>query len=84
MSHDRIVSRRSRAIARPLALVLCLAGAAGFAGETLADAVSDSQMADVYARGAQNGDEVAEFYLGALYASGTGMPQSDAEAFRWF
>jgi hypothetical protein len=49
-----------------------------------ADTVSDKEMADRYSQAAQSGDSDAQFYLGALYSSGTGRPRSDEEAFRWF
>jgi len=49
-----------------------------------ADAVSDREMADRYSQAAQAGDSDAQFYLGSLYASGTGRPRSDEEAFGWF
>ena len=58
--------------------------AIGWAGGARADAASDAQMAAVYARAAQSGDEVAEFYLGALASAGVGRPQSDADAVQWF
>jgi hypothetical protein len=49
-----------------------------------ADAVFDQDMASRYLRAAQSGDDEAQFYLGALYAAGVGVPRSDREAFRWF
>jgi tetratricopeptide (TPR) repeat protein len=45
---------------------------------------ADVRMADGYLRSAQQGDSKAQFYLGALYAQGVGLSQSDLEAFRWF
>jgi TPR repeat protein len=48
------------------------------------DAASDKEMADRYSQAAQSGDSDAQFYLGALYSSGTGRQRSDEEAFRWF
>ena len=41
-------------------------------------------MASRYLRAAQSGDDEAQFYLGALYSAGVGVPRSDEEAFRWF
>jgi hypothetical protein len=41
-------------------------------------------MATRYSQAAQAGDDDAAFYLGALYAAGIGVQQSDSEAFRWF
>ena len=49
-----------------------------------ADAVFDQDMASRYLRAAQSGDDEAQFYLGALYSAGVGVPRSDQEAFRWF
>jgi hypothetical protein len=41
-------------------------------------------MANRYEQSAQAGDDDAQFYLAALYATGAGRQRSDAEAFRWF
>jgi hypothetical protein len=49
-----------------------------------ASPVSDQDMASRYLRSAQSGDDESQFYLGALYSAGIGVPRSDAEAFRWF
>jgi hypothetical protein len=49
-----------------------------------ADAVYDQDMASRYLRAAQSGDDEAQFYIGALYCAGIGVPRSDEEAFRWF
>ncbi len=40
-------------------------------------------MADRYDRAARAGDDVAQFYLGTLYAAGVGRTKSDTEAFEW-
>src|SRR4051812_12693053 len=53
-------------------------------GNAIADAASDQEMASRYLRAAQSGDDEAQFYLGALYSAGVGVPRSDQEAFRWF
>lgn len=45
---------------------------------------ADAKMTEGYLRSAQQGDVKAQFYLGALYAQGIGVAQSDVEAFRWF
>ncbi len=53
----------------------------------ISDAVAqnaDVRMTDGFLRSAQQGDIKAQFYLGALYAQGVGVSQSDLEAFRWF
>jgi hypothetical protein len=49
-----------------------------------ADLASDQDMANRYLRAAQSGDDDAQFYLGALYSAGVGVPRSDEDAFRWF
>ena len=49
-----------------------------------ADEVFDQDMASRYLRAAQSGDDEAQFYLGALYSTGVGVPRSDQEAFSWF
>jgi hypothetical protein len=71
-------------------LLLCAGlglGTAGFGtaalGQTPSNSAADRDMAERYNRAAQNGDDVAQFYLGSLYAQGVGRPQSDTEAFRW-
>jgi len=86
MLEDDIVCGRAT-VARRLISVLGFALAItgiGCVGAARADAVSDAQMANVYASAAQNGNDVAEYYLAALYASGVGVPQSDAVAVAWF
>ena len=49
-----------------------------------ASPTSDQDMASRYLRSAQSGDDESQFYIGALYSAGVGVPRSDAEAFRWF
>jgi tetratricopeptide (TPR) repeat protein len=49
-----------------------------------ADQSADVKMANHYLEAAKNGDVKAEFYMGALYSTGVGVPPSDAEGFRWF
>src|SRR3984893_637301 len=46
--------------------------------------VADNEMANRYQQSAEQGNAVAQFYLGALLSAGVGRPQSDVEAFRWF
>jgi hypothetical protein len=50
----------------------------------VADPASDREMANRYEQSAQAGDDDAQFYLAALYATGAGRQRSDAEAFGWF
>lgn len=52
-------------------------------GQTRSDAAADRDMADRYDRAARAGDDVAQFYLGTLYAAGVGRTKSDTEAFEW-
>lgn len=54
------------------------------AASAKADPASDQDMASRYLRSAQSGDDESQFYLGALYSAGIGVPRSDPEAFRWF
>jgi hypothetical protein len=64
--------------------LLCAAQFAANAGTAVADPAFDRDMASRYMLAAQSGDDDAEFYLGALYSAGVGLPASDGEAFRWF
>lgn len=69
---------------RAILAVLCCAALLANAGGAAADAVSDQDMASRYLRAAKSGDDEAQFYLGALYSAGVGVPRSDEEAYRWF
>jgi len=69
---------------RLILAVLCCASLLANAGKAAADPVFDQDMASRYMRAAQSGDDEAQFYLGALYSAGVGVPRSDEEAFRWF
>ncbi len=69
-----------RAILAGLCCALLLANAGGAA----ADPVFDQDMASRYLQAAKSGDDEAQFYLGALYSAGVGVPRSDEEAYRWF
>jgi TPR repeat protein len=64
--------------------ILCCASLLANAGKAAADPAFDQDMASRYLRAAQSGDDEAQFYLGALYSAGVGVPRSDEEAFRWF
>ena len=66
-----------------LAIACCAGLLAGSVGAG-ADLASDQDMANRYLRAARSGDDDAQFYLGALYSAGVGVPRSDEEAFRWF
>ena len=68
---------------RILLAIVCSAGLLGAPGGALADPVFDQDMASRYLRAAQSGDDDAQFYLGALYSAGVGVPRSDQEAFHW-
>jgi hypothetical protein len=69
---------------RALLAIFCCAFLLAVAHSAHADPVFDQDMASRYLRAAQSGDDEAQFYLGALYAAGVGVPRSDQEAFRWF
>lgn len=67
--------------------VLFIAAIVALAGARIPNASAqsaDARMTEGYLRSAQQGDIKAQFYLGALYAQGIGVAQSDVEAFRWF
>jgi hypothetical protein len=69
---------------RALLAIFCCAFLLAVVDSAHADPVFDQDMASRYLRAAQSGDDEAQFYLGALYAAGVGVPRSDQEAFRWF
>ncbi len=69
---------------RILLAIVCCVGLLGGCRGALADPAFDQDMASRYLRAAQSGDDEAQFYLGALYSAGVGVPRSDQEAFRWF
>lgn len=68
---------------RAILAIFCCAFLAAAPGAKASPA-SDQDMASRYLRSAQSGDDESQFYLGALYSAGIGVPRSDAEAFRWF
>jgi hypothetical protein len=68
---------------RAILAIFCCAFLAS-AASAKADLASDQDMASRYLRSAQSGDDQSQFYLGALYSAGIGVPRSDPEAFRWF
>jgi TPR repeat protein len=68
---------------RAILAIFCCAFLA-IAASAKADLASDQDMASRYLRSAQSGDDQSQFYLGALYSAGIGVPRSDPEAFRWF
>src|SRR5215469_7100300 len=68
---------------RAILAIFCCAFLASAPGAKASPA-SDQDMASRYLRSAQSGDDESQFYLGALYSAGIGVPRSDAEAFRWF
>ena len=69
---------------RAILTVLCCALLLANAGAAVADPVFDQDMASRYLQSAKSGDDEAQFYLGALYSAGVGVPRSDEEAYRWF
>ena len=69
---------------RAVLAIFCCAFLLANAHPAKADAVFDQDMASRYLRAAQSGDDEAQFYVGALYSAGIGVPRSDEEAFRWF
>ncbi len=69
---------------RAFLAIVCYAFLLANPHPAMADAVFDQDMASRYLRAAQSGEDEAQFYLGALYSAGIGVPRSDEEAFRWF
>jgi len=69
---------------RAILAILCSAFLLAHAPAAQADGAFDQDMASRYLRAAQSGDDEAQFYIGALYSAGIGVPRSDEEAFRWF
>lgn len=68
---------------RAILAMFCGAALLAHAPAAVADPAADQDMASRYLRAAQSGNDDAEFYLGALYSAGIGVPRSDPEAFRW-
>jgi hypothetical protein len=69
---------------RAVLAIFCCAALLARAADAAADFASDQDMANRYLQAAKSGDNDAQFYLGALYSAGVGLPRSDEEAFRWF
>ena len=69
---------------RVVIAVVCCAALLANAGGAVADSAADHEMANRYLQAAQSGSDDAQFYLGALYSAGVGVPRSDEEAVRWF
>ena len=69
---------------RAVVAILCCAALLANAAGAAAGSASDQDMASRYLQAAKSGDDDAQFYLGALYSAGVGLPRSDEEAFRWF
>src|SRR5882724_8363797 len=69
---------------RAVRAIVCCAALLASSGGALADSAFDRDMANRYLQAARSGDDDAQFYLGALYSAGVGVPRSDEDAFRWF
>ncbi len=69
---------------RAFLAIICGAALMASTVASVADVVSDKEMAERYSQAAQSGDTDAQFYLGALYSAGVGRPRSDEDAFQWF
>ena len=74
----------SQGLKRAVVAAACCCAVLGDLRTAVADPASDRDMANRYEQSAQAGDDDAQFYLAALYATGAGRQRSDAEAFRWF
>jgi hypothetical protein len=64
-------------------MVCAVAFLLGTPGPARADEPADKEMADTYLQAARAGDANAQFYLGALHATGIGRLQSDTAAVVW-
>jgi hypothetical protein len=69
---------------RSVRAIICCAVLLAGSATAHADPASDRDMANRYLQAARSGDDDAQFYLGALYSAGVGVPRSDEEAYRWF
>lgn len=79
----RTATRRARGVVCTVLLCAGMAFGAPALGQTASNSAADRDMADRYERAARAGDDIAQFYLGALYEQGVGRPQSDTDAFTW-
>jgi hypothetical protein len=78
------VRRSGHFMKRAVRAIICCAVLLAGSATAHADPASDRDMANRYLQAARSGDDDAQFYLGALYSAGVGVPRSDEEAFRWF
>jgi len=79
---QQFLKRRSFLVPmKPALLAICCAFFLAGPHQAMADPMFDQDMASRYLRAAQSGDDEAQFYLGALYSAGVGVPRSDEEAF---
>jgi hypothetical protein len=78
------VRRSGHFMKRTVRAIICCAVLLAGSATAHADPASDRDMANRYLQAARSGDDDAQFYLGALYSAGVGVPRSDEEAFRWF
>jgi hypothetical protein len=69
---------------RAVRAIVCCTVLLASSGVAIADSASDRDMANRYLQAARSGDDDAQFYIGALYSAGVGVPRSDEDAFRWF
>jgi Sel1 repeat len=68
---------------RTVRAIFCSAVLLASAGGARADPTFDRDMANRYLQAARSGDDDAQFFLGALYSAGVGVPRSDEDAYRW-
>jgi hypothetical protein len=78
------VIRSGHFMKRTVRAIICCAVLLAGSATAHADPASDRDMANRYLQAARSGDDDAQFYVGALYSAGVGVPRSDEEAFRWF
>jgi uncharacterized protein len=53
-------------------------------GSTPANGIDPADAVKWYRKAAEQGDAVAQYYLGLMYLNGKGVPEDDAEAVKWF
>jgi TPR repeat protein len=77
------ISHSGRVMMRAVRAIICCTVLLASAAGASADPASDRDMANRYLQAARSGDDDAQFYMGALYSAGVGVPRSDEDAFRW-
>ena len=72
---------------RFLLIFLILFTHSAYATDSSSDKIITNSQAKIFEdtkKGAEQGDAVAQFNLGVMYANGEGVPEDDVEAVRWY